>query len=91
MNLQKSVKLANVFGKSLVKLQYIFRIFSMVVYSLTETLNMLLASNSDDRLTRPICTVILLLTNRKENDGIPLSLFKTFLDLTMLIVSYKRL
>ena len=91
MNLQKSVKLANVFGKSLVKLQYIFRIFSMVVYSLTETLNMLLASNSDDRLTRPIYTVILLLTNRKENDGIPLSLFKTFLDLTMLIVSYKRL
>ena len=91
MNLQKSVKLANVVGKSFVKLQYIFRIFSMVVYSLTETLNMLLASNSDDRLTRPIYTVILLLTNRKENDGIPLSLFKTFLDLTMLIVSYKRL
>ena len=91
MNLQKSVKLTNVVGKSLVKLQYIFRIFSMVVCSLTETLNMLLASNSDDRLTRPIYTVILLLTNKKENDGISLSLFKTFLDLTILIVSYKRL
>ena len=63
----------------------------MAVYLLKEILDMLLTSNLDDRLMRPLYTVTLLVTNRKENDGINLSLFKHFLNLIMLIVSYKRL
>ena len=90
-NLQKSVNLTNVIGKFLVKLQLILQIFTMAVYLLKEILDMLLTSNLDDRLMRPLYTVTLLVTNRKENDGINLSLFKHFLNLIMLIVSYKRL
>ena len=69
----------NAVRMSLVKSQLIFWIFTMAVYFLTETMHMLLALNSDGQLTRPIYTVILLLTNRKENDRITLSLFRTFL------------
>lgn len=63
----------------------------MAVYLLTEILDMLLTSNLADQLMRPLYTVTLPLTNRKENDGINLSLVKNFLNLIMLIVSYKSL
>ena len=69
----------NTVRMSLVKSQLMFWIFTMAVYFLTETMQMLLALNSDGQLTRPIYTVPLLLTNRKENDRITLSLFRTFL------------
>ena len=69
----------NTVRMSLVKSQLMFWIFTMAVYFLTETMHMLLALNSDGQLTRPIYTVPLLLTNRKENDRITLSLFRTFL------------
>ena len=69
----------NTVHMSLVKSQLMFWIFTMAVYFLTETMHMLLALNSDGQLTRPIYTVPLLLTNRKENDRITLSLFRTFL------------
>lgn len=69
----------NAVHMSLVKSQLIFWIFTMAVYFLTETMHMLLALNSDGQLMRPIYTVTLLLTNRKENDRITLSLFRTFL------------
>ena len=63
----------------------------MAIYLLIEILDMLLTSNLDDQLTRPLYTVTLPLTNRKENDGINLSLYKNLLNLIMLIVSYKPL
>ena len=63
----------------------------MEAYFSTEILCTLLASNLDDRLTRPLYTVILLITNRKKNEKIDISLLKTFLNLTMLIVSYRPL
>ena len=69
----------NTVRMSLVKSQLMFWIFTMAVYFLTETMHMLLALNSEGQLTRPIYTVPLLLTNRKENDRITLSLFRTFL------------
>ena len=90
-NLQKSVNLTNVIGKFLAKLQLIFQIFTMSIYLLIEILDMLLTSSLDEQLTRPLYTVTLPLTNRKENDGINLSLYKNLLNLIMLIVSYKPL
>ena len=63
----------------------------MAIYLLIEILDMLLTSNLDDQLTRPLYTVTLPLTNRKENDGINLSLYKNLLNLIMSIVSYKPL
>ena len=87
-NLKKSVNLTNVIEKLLVKLQLIFQIFTMAIYLLIEILDMLLTLNLDDQLTRPLYTVTLPLTNRKENDGINLSLYKNLLNLMMLIVSY---
>ena len=60
----------------------------MAIYLLIEILDMLLTLNLDDQLTRPLYTVTLPLTNRKENDGINLSLYKNLLNLMMLIVSY---
>ena len=63
----------------------------MAIYLLIEILDMLLTSNLDDQLRRPLYTVTLPLTNRKENDGINLSLYKNLLNLIMLIVSYKPL
>lgn len=76
---------SNVVGKPLVKLRICYFAYAAyVICYLTETSHMLLALNSDDWLTRP---VTLLLTNKKVNDATPLLLFKTFLDLTMLVVS----
>ena len=62
----------------------------MEAYFSTEISCTLLASNLDDQLMRPLYTMILLMTDRNENDEITISLVKTFLNLTMLFVSYHR-
>ena len=56
----------------------------------SEILCKLHASNLDERLTGPLYTATLLITNRNENEEIVISLFKTFENLTMLFVSHHR-
>ena len=67
----------------------------MAKYFSARNLNLLLLSNSDDTLTRPMYTVTLLLTNRKiltitTPKQLCISLFKDFLDLVVLVVSFKN-
>ena len=50
----------------------------MEAYFSSEILCTLHASNLDERLTEPLYTATLLITNRNENEEIVISLFKTF-------------
>ena len=68
----------NMFGKPLLKLRLMFLIFIMEAYFSSEILCTLHASNLDERLTEPLYTATLLITNRNENEEIVISLFKNF-------------
>ena len=62
----------------------------------TRNINTLLLLNSHDRLTRAIYTMMLLLTDRNilllaTPKIVTILLLKTFLDLVMLVVSFKNL
>ena len=62
----------------------------------TRNINTLLLLNSHDRLTRAIYTMTLLLTDRNillltTPKIVTILLLKTFLDLVMLVVSFKNL
>ena len=62
----------------------------------TRNINTLLLLNSHDRLTRAIYTMTLLLTDKNillltTPKIVTILLLKTFLDLVMLVVSFKNL
>ena len=62
----ESVNSVNVVGKFLAKSQHILLILTMAAYFSIVNLYSQLASNSNDRLTKFLYTVILLMTNRPE-------------------------
>ena len=93
INLPESVNSANEVGKSPAKLQHIFLILTMVAYFSINNFCTQLASNVSDRPTRLLYTGILLMTNRPQisMEKIVLSLFRSFLSLTMLFATYLSL